>query len=393
MVATGEFVAGLFLTLAAGVLNGGWNICVKDSAPSFIKAVDTAASKDPSIFTFDHAWAMGMFHAAWFNVALCLVMLGPETISGTVQAAAASDLAMIVLFSVFWGIGTWGFGFSIQIAGIGMGTTLTMSVIVVVGTLLPLLIDVHGKLLTTQGCLIVLGLAVCGMSFVFASLALRRKDADEAAMQAKTAGMSSGAAILPVDEQNDACARESDDEKIEAYTTVQKVAVCCISGLFCTTLQFAFVFSEDMRDIAQNEYGVAEALSPAITFVFAISICALVNVFICFAKLQIAGRLGALWKSEKSSQYAVKTFFFIGLPWVSQSFLYGISANALLGPDLGSAVGWPVLIVTTNTTGLVIGWKLLEEWVHAQAPALNMVKLTVLFSTLGLMIIAIGGFV
>jgi len=51
----------------------------------------------------------------------------------------------------------------------------------------------------------------------------------------------------------------------------------------------------------------------------------------------------------------------MSLPWVVQSHLYGLSAASLLGPTLGSAVGWPLLIVTTNVTGLVIGWKFLGE--------------------------------
>jgi hypothetical protein len=91
-------------------------------------------------------------------------------------------------------------------------------------------------------------------------------------------------------------------------------------------------------------------------------------------------------------RYFLKTFAFIALPWVSQSFLYGLSASALLGEQMGPAIGWPVLIVTTNTTGLIIGWKLLGEWNVAKEDTLRMIKCAVASSVLGLAIIAAGGF-
>ena len=49
-----------------------------------------------------------------------------------------------------------------------------------------------------------------------------------------------------------------------------------------------------------------------------------------------------------------------------QSHLYGVAANALLG-DYGDAIGWPILIVTTNVTGLMVGWRFLGEWDNARA--------------------------
>ena len=73
--------------------------------------------------------------------------------------------------------------------------------------------------------------------------------------------------------------------------------------------------------------------------------------------------------------------------------MYGISANALLGADMGSAVGWPVLIVVTNTVGLVVGWKVLGEWEVAKKGAIDMVKVTVVSSLVSLIVIGIGGYV
>jgi len=136
-------------------------------------------------------------------------------------------LSPLSLRSCFARAGTFGFGMAVQVAGLGMGTTLTMSVIVVIGTLLPLILDVEGKLLTVSGSLVVLGLLVCAGSFVFASIALSRKDADEA-LQKKEKGLE----MKALEEMKVEVAEE------EQYSTFQKVAVCVISGVACTTLQF-----------------------------------------------------------------------------------------------------------------------------------------------------------
>lgn len=81
----------------------------------------------------------------------------------------------------------------------------------------------------------------------------------------------------------------------------------------------------------------------------------------------------------------------MALPWVVQSHLYGISAASLLGPDYGAAVGWPLLIVTTNVTGLVIGWKFLGEWDLAKPETIRYIKFSLALSVLGLGIVSIGG--
>lgn len=154
-----EFLAGAVITLLAGMLNGSWNICVSPSAPSFLRSVGpskasaaeaSAADAGPVVkaepdWTYDHSWLSYSLHSMWFNVLLSFLLVPPGPLFSTVSSSPASDVVLIVLFSALWGLGTYGFGVAVQVAGLGLGTTLTMSVIVVVGTLLPLLLDVSGK--------------------------------------------------------------------------------------------------------------------------------------------------------------------------------------------------------------------------------------------------------
>jgi len=108
MVNASSFVGGCLLTLLAGALNGAWNICVKDNAPGFLKAIDRSSARltsENNEFTFDHAWGLGMLHATLLNLVLCFTFLTPEFLTSTIQQAATVDVIMIILFSVLWGLG------------------------------------------------------------------------------------------------------------------------------------------------------------------------------------------------------------------------------------------------------------------------------------------------
>ena len=133
-------------------------------------------------------------------------------------------------------------------------------------------------------------------------------------------------------------------EQQPSYSTFTKVLVCVVSGILCTMLQFAFVFSKDMRTIAENDYGVAAAKTSAVTFFFAISICPFPNIVIpLFLLLRSkSSSLRKMLSSKDSIRNTFKAFIFMACPWVSSCYLYGIAADVLLGESLGPAISWPV---------------------------------------------------
>lgn len=393
MVAVGEFIGGVLLTLFAGLLNGSWNIVVKPTAPPSLRAVGTQEDKPPK-WEYEHAWMSMMINAIPVNVAICFALIAPDMLFSIVSDSTTSDVLLICLFSFLWGLGTYGFGLSIQIAGLGMGTTLNMSVIVVVGTFLPLLLDVEAKLATASGYIIVGGLFVCTLSFLAAAKALTLKDLDEALLTHEPSNLSDpNDAELTIFPSPIISTSKSSPSPPPEYSTFSKVLVCVVSGILCTMLQFAFVFSEDMRNIAETEYGVPAALTAGVTFFFAITICPIPNILIPLYKLHRSSTLTHLTSAPDSKSNYLKTLFLMSLPWVVQSHLYGLSAASLLGPTLGSAVGWPLLIVTTNVTGLVIGWKFLGEWEKAKEKTINVMKTSIALSIFGLAIVSVGGLI
>ena len=256
-----NFVLGALVVLLAGLLNGSWNISVASAAPASLRSVGPQGSppiESDTAWTYDHAWLVYSLHSVWVNVLVSLLLVPPSDLFEAVSSSPASDTVLIVVFSFLWGLGTYGFGLAIQITGLGLGTTLTMSVIVVVGTLLPLVIDPVEKLFTASGGTICAGLAVCGLSFLAAAKATNMKDMDDTTgpeyrrreaeglkidveMRVATASPSSSSGKGAAEKGGGV------DDKGAEYTTFQKVAVCVVAGVLCTQLQFAFVFSADMR--------------------------------------------------------------------------------------------------------------------------------------------------
>ena len=163
-VGFGEFMGGVALALLAGVCNGSWNISVKDKSPTFFRIVPPYGGKE-GMGGWDQRLSLMvmMIHVCWLNLLVTFLLVPPITLGQVILSSKGSDIALVVIFSFLWGLGTFGIGFAVQIAGIGMGTTLTMSVIVVSGSFLPLLLDVKGKLATVSGGIILGGLLVCSL--------------------------------------------------------------------------------------------------------------------------------------------------------------------------------------------------------------------------------------
>lgn len=363
---TAAFILGAFLTIVAGVLNGSWIISTSKNAAPLIRSIKSSDDDPISTWKFDHAWLAYSANSLWVNLVISFLLVPPATLFEVISDAPTADLLAVLSFSILWGLGTYGFGFALKIAGVGLGTTLTMSVIVVVGTLLPLLQDIDGKLLTTSGAIILFGLAICAAAFAAAAKAMQLKEAKEE--------------------------DETLTEKSRRSTTF-KVFVCVTAGVLASMLQFAFVFSEAMRLSLQNDYDLSSDRSSGLTFFFAITACTIVNIILPGIKLRRSQTLHLLFTNKQTSRHSwTKTLFIMAVPWVTQAQLYGLCANSLLGEQYGAAIGWPLLIVTTNATGLILGWKLLAEWVDAPPAAIKWLVISLIISGVGLIIIAVGGF-
>jgi len=363
---------GLLLTIFAGILNGSWNA-------AFHPQLDLAVAPDhPNNNTDDddddleyhHAFGLFQIYAALVNVAVCLLWAGgPSHVGTTLRLAEPTDVGLVALFGFLWGLGSLGFGLACRVAGVGLGTNLTMGVIVIGVTFLPLCYD--GVIREATGWVILAGLAICCVGLFYSMRSLKARDADEqqAATQQQPA-TSTAVATPPTSSEGDAeqvASSTHDDETEEAsrnaiketepsqsqsqqpqpqHTSFQKVAICLIAGALATQLQFAFVFGQDIIDIADdsnNNNNSPAGGAAATIWLLAISIGAppIVAYMLYHSPQPVSNLWTSLWFHPRRH---VKLVLTTVLPWVAHIHLYGLVSNVLLPKRTGASIAWPLLM-------------------------------------------------
>jgi hypothetical protein len=454
----GEIIGGLALTIVAGIFNGTWNaafnpkLALAVGPESTVQTVQLgrqrtvlhrlsmsfhsfSSTRKKYDLDYHYAWVLFQFYAAIINCIICLLWAGgPTNVSFVVGSTPTKSVMMIVIFSFLWGIGSLLFGLSCKIAGVGLGTNLTMSVVLMLGTLLPLLY--FGGLNTPTGGFIIAGLIVvcCGLYFSAESLKLR----DLHALSTSKQDQPEDETQLPVDrsqppaqandeenckgpveesqggecslvdqilvhaEMNGSPATEnsatasssipSQPAEVEGktnhgttteYSTFIKISLCILSGVFCSMLQFAFIFGQDLIDIAESNGRTPVGGSAAIIWLFAISIGAIPSIIYGFYSSPNYIPLKTIWLSPWWRH--VLLICTTCLPWISHIHLYGLAANVLLPKAFAASIAWPSIMTTTVAQGMTLSI-CIGEWKEASNQALSKLRIGLILSALGVVL-------
>mmetsp|Transcript_25622 Transcript_25622/g.60222 ORF Transcript_25622/g.60222 Transcript_25622/m.60222 type:complete len:170 (-) Transcript_25622:309-818(-) len=144
--------------------------------------------------------------------------------------------------------------------------------------------------------------------------------------------------------------------------------VCVLAGIFAAQLQFAFIFGQDLIDMAKEQEGpgsTPESGTSAVIWLFAISLGSPVSILYGLYNNPPEIPHNHIWKSPWYRH--VLLILTTCLPWVAHIHLYGYSTT-LLPDDLAAAIAWPILMMVTVVTGIL--WSLaLGEWRYAQSLA------------------------
>jgi hypothetical protein len=392
----GSIVVGLVLAVVAGGLSGSWNASFSETHGLAVGRNNNTNEENKNNDLHYHlAWVLFQWYAAIVNIPICLYLAGGvERVNYIVQHSSATSISLIIVFSILWGVGSVGFGLACKIAGVGLGTNLTMGVITILGTFLPLCLD--GAIATAAGGVVVAGLVVCCVGLVFSVKSLQTRDRDEQQLKTvyKTEEMglsvkgdqpndlvilehkggdeSSNSAegspgvVMELDEErtheSSIIIEEANAEK--EYSSWQKVGICVVAGIFSTQLQFAFVFGDELIDLAASEEGpgsTPRSGTSAVIWLFAISLGAPVSILYGLYNSPAHISWSVLWTCPWYRHVLI--LLTTSIPWVSHIHLYGYS-NTYLPDDLAASVAWPILMMVTVVTGML--WSIgLGEWTTA----------------------------
>ena len=303
-------VMGLAAVVVAGVLQGLFAVPMK-YAPRW---------------NYEHIWLtyslVGMVVLPWILTTVTVPHLA-EVYSLT----PALVLVRIAGFGLCWGIGSALAGLGMNLLGIGLGMAIILGLSASVGSLIPLLILTPQQLHTLQGhtylagtVIMLVGIALCARAGMLRDAARKR------------------------------------GESVPGRSFVAGFIVCCLSGLFSSSLNFSYAFGGDAVDRARA-LGASHLWSTGAVTALAVSGGFIANLAYCGYLLRKNHTLGKFSGGGAGTGWLCGAL--MGFLWFGGQSLYAVGITRM--GELGVVIGWPLLmgmiIVTSNAAGILTG-----EW-------------------------------
>lgn len=311
---------------------------------------------------FARRWS---YEHIWLTYSLAgMVVLPWLLISATVPHATqvysvtpTPVLIRVVAFGLCWGIGSALAGIGMNLLGIGLGMAIILGLAASVGSLIPLLVLTPQQLHTSQGHTYLVGTAIMLAGIAVCARAGMMRDATRQRGEAKRDSFLAG------------------------------FIICCLSGLFSSALNFAYAFGGEVVARARS-LGASTMWSPGAVTALAVFGGFIANLIYCGYLLRKNGSVSKFTGEGAGTGWLCGTL--MGLLWFGGQSLYAVGITWM--GTLGVVIGWPLLmgmiIVTSNTAGLLTG-----EWddVSGATKRLLAFGMLIVLAALGVLAIAQRG--
>jgi L-rhamnose-H+ transport protein len=305
---TSELWAGLAAVILAGILQGLFAVPMK-FAPRW---------------NYENVWLAfslsGMIVLPW--------LLTTATVPHTAEVYSLTSTAAlfrIAGFGLCWGIGATLTGVGLTLLGIGLGLAIILGLSASLGSLIPLLILNPQQLHTPRGHTYLLGTAIMLVGIAVCAKAGMLRD------QARSGGGS-----------------------VSRGSFLAGFAVCCLSGLFSSALNFSYAFGGEAVQRAL-QLGASPLWATGVVTALAVTGGFIANFVYCAYLLRKNRSIAKFWGG--GSGIGLLCGGLMGLFWFGGQSLYGVGSSHMGG--LGVVIGWPLLmgmiIITSNAAGLVTG--------------------------------------
>jgi L-rhamnose-H+ transport protein len=330
-------IAGLFLVIAAGILQG-----------VFLLPLDYLRK-----LNWENSWFLfSLFGMLVFNWTLGL-KISPH-LTSIYKAVPILDLGMLSLFGIGWGLGAVLFGLGMARLGLSLGYPIIMGLIAALGALLPLLVFFPSAIYTTKGVLVILACVIVLGGIVLCSRAAASKTV---CVEEKENRPHLGASLM---------------------IAVGAGALSCLPNI-------GMSFSGRLFSTAKN-YGVEPAVATDMAWVIFFSAGFTVNAAYCLY-LMARNHTAALFVSRDLPRNVLLTAT-MGLLWIGSFYGYGAGASKL--GSFGSVIGWPLFIATSISVGNLVGiWR--GEWRSAVPRARSMLSRGLLLMGVALAVLCASG--
>jgi len=305
-------------------------------------------------WNYEHIWLTyslaGMVVLPWFLTA--------ATVPQATQVYSLTPTGVLIRiagFGLCWGIGSALAGLGMRLLGIGLGMAIILGLAASVGSLIPLLILTPQQLHTSQGHTYLVGTVIMLAGIAVCARAGMMRDATRAR-----------------------------GESPNRQSFLAGFIVCCLSGLFSSALNFAYAFGGEVVDRARS-LGASTMWSSGAVTALAVFGGFIANLIYCGYLLRKNGSFSKFIGEGAATGWLCGAL--MGLFWFGGQSLYAVGITWM--GALGVVIGWPLLmgmiIVTSNTAGLLTG-----EWDDVSSATKRLLALGMLIVLVALGVLAIA---
>ena len=301
--------------------------------------------------------------AAWLIApwVFALLSLPRGTLFDIIGTAPASAKWLAILFGALWGVGGLTFGLSIRYLGVAMGQSIALGFCAAFGTLIPPLVAGDSLFGSTEGILMVTGVAVCvaGIAVIGYAGALKNRNMSE--------------------EERKAAVKE--------FALKKGLLIAIMAGIMSAAFSYGFEVGQPIEKLAVK-YGVNPLFQSNVTLIFILIGGFITNFGYC-AYLNIKNKTYKDYFSVSGNVFLNNLFFtfLAGLLWFLQFHFYGMGKSQL---PAGIAVfAWSILmalnIAFSNIWGII-----LKEWKGAGRKTMIVLVIGIVILILSTFVINLG---
>jgi len=301
--------------------------------------------------------------AAWLIApwVFALLSLPRGTLFDIIGTAPASAKWLAILFGALWGVGGLTFGLSIRYLGVAMGQSIALGFCAAFGTLIPPLVAGDSLFGSTEGILMVTGVAVCvaGIAVIGYAGALKNRNMSE--------------------EERKAAVKE--------FALKKGLLIAIMAGIMSAAFSYGFEAGQPIEKLAVKN-GVNPLFQSNVTLIFILIGGFITNFGYC-AYLNIKNKTYKDYFSVSGIVFLNNLFFtfLAGLLWFLQFHFYGMGKSQL---PVGIAVfAWSILmalnIAFSNIWGII-----LKEWKGAGRKTMIVLVIGIVILILSTFVINLG---
>jgi L-rhamnose-H+ transport protein len=328
----------------AGIVAGiGWHMVGAASAASFYAPIGKVKR-----WSWETTWAVaGIF--SWVLLPLGVSYLLLPHFGAFYGSIPTSVLVRMALFGAMWGVGNVSYGLTMRYLGMSLGIGVAIGVTLVVGTLVPPLINGQAAMLfeTRGGLMNMAGVVVALVGVAIVSCAGHMKEME----------LKSGS---PTE-----------------FNVMLGLALAVMCGIFSSGMSFAMEAAKPMQAAALG-VGVNPLYSALPSYVFIMGGGALVNFAYCFGRLAMVKKI-SLGEDLRQPQGTVLKNGMLaatgGIMWYLQFFFYAWGAANI--PQRLSYVNWMLHMSGYVLFGGIVGLAL-GEWAGVSSRSVRLLCVGIL---------------